>query len=139
MAQYKGKTVCVDTDAQSVAKKFDDLSTLQQYVDKIPDDYMSKIGDLHFEHDAIIIKNPAIGEMAFRVVERNDRNIVFKADGLLPFSMKIELTPVAEGSKTDVTTVLDVEIPAMLRPMVGGKLQQVADMFGDFIGKLVSH
>ena len=37
---------------------------------------------------------------------------------------------------TDVTTVIDVEIPAMLRPFVGPKLQQAADKFGEMISNL---
>lgn len=138
MAQYKGKTVSVDAPATAIAQKFEDLTVLQSYVDKLPEDQRTKLGDVRFEHDAIVIKHPTVGEMAFRVVERSDRKISFKADGLLPFVMNIELDPIDGGTRTNVTTELDVEIPAMLRPLIGGKLQQVADVFGDFIAKLVN-
>jgi hypothetical protein len=37
---------------------------------------------------------------------------------------------------TEVTTVIDVELPAMLRPFVGPKMQQAADQFGVLMSRL---
>ena len=34
---------------------------------------------------------------------------------------------------TEVASVIDVEIPAMLRPMIGGKLQEAAEKFNELI------
>lgn len=138
MSQYKGKTVRVEASAQQISDKFADLSKMSQYIDRLPEDQLSKIGDLRFEPQAIIIKNPTVGEMAFKIVERTPQKIVFAADGLLPLSLSTDLKPVGNEQVTDITTTLDIEIPMMLRPMIGGKLQQVADMFGDLLGKLVS-
>ncbi len=49
--------------------------------------------------------------------------------------MSVNFTATAPDT-TDVTTVIDVEIPAMLRPFVGPKLQQAADKFGEMISNL---
>lgn len=138
MAKYTGKPAIVDIPAAQIAEKFDDLSQLSGYTDKIPAEERAKMGDLRFERDAIIIKNPAVGEMAFKVVEHNADRVVFRADGMLPLTINVNLKALESGSKTEVTTVLDIEIPAMLRPLIGGKLQQVADTFGDLIGKLAA-
>lgn len=138
MSEYKGKTVRVDLPSDVIAEKFADLSTLNSQLDKIPEEQRSQMGDLSFTTDSIIINNPAVGRMAFRVARHTPEKVVFKADGMIPLTIDIDLKPVADGTATDVTTVLDIEIPMMLRPIIGGKLQQVADSFGDLIGRLAA-
>lgn len=137
MSKYTGKISRVNAPSAAIAAKFDDLSTLEKYVENIPAEQRQKVGDLRFERDAIILKNPAIGEMALKVKERSDNRIRFAADGMLPLAVDVNLKPV-DDKNTDINTDLDIDIPMMLRPMIGGKLQQVADMFGDLIAKLMS-
>lgn len=139
MSSYKGKTVRVNSEPTVIADKFSDLTKFNDYLDKIPQEHKDRIGDLRVEPQAIIIKNPSIGEMAFKITERTPNKITFSADGMLPLSIIANLDAVEGGSQTDVTAVLDIELPMMLRPLIGGKLQQVADMFGDIIGKLAGN
>ena len=138
MAQYTGKTVRVNMPAEVIADKFSDLSQFDEFKDRIPADQLAQIGDLKFEKDSIILKNPAIGEMAFNIVERTPEKVVFKAEGMISLEIVVGFKPVTSENSTDVSTVLDIDIPMMLRPMIGGKLQQVADSFSDLIGKLAS-
>ena len=49
--------------------------------------------------------------------------------------MIIDITAIDESS-SEVVTAIDVEIPAMLRPLIGGKMQEAANRFGEMIGKL---
>ena len=53
----------------------------------------------------------------------------------IPLSMIIDITAVDEQS-ANVSTAIDVEIPAMLRPLIGGKMQEAADKFGEMISQL---
>ena len=137
MALYKGKKNRVEVPATVIADKFADLSVLEKYMDRIPAEQREQMGDLRFERDAIVIINPSVGEMKFRISERTPQKIVFDADGMVPLKITVNLDEVSENT-TDVSANLDIEIPMMLRPMIGGKLQQVADMFGDMIAKLSS-
>lgn len=137
MAKYKGKTVRVEAPAADIAAKFSDLTVLGAHIDRVPEDQRNKLGNLRFEPDAIAIKNPSVGEMVFKVTERTDKRIVFNADGMLPLQIDVTLDPAPDNTGcTDVTTTLDIDIPVMLRPFIGSKLQQVADSFGDLIGHI---
>ena len=51
--------------------------------------------------------------------------------------MKLEVgfLPV-DDSSTEVTGSIDVDMPAMLRPIVGPTLQKAADQFGTLFAKL---
>ena len=139
MATYKGKPAIVNASPEQITEKFADLTVLEQFRNNVSADEIAKIGELRFEPDSIIIKNPAVGEIAFKVVERSADRLVFNANGMLPLSLAINLKGIENDSKTEVTTALDIEIPMMLRPILGGKLQQVADSFGDFIGKMAAN
>ena len=137
MAKYKGKTVRVNTPAAEISERFADLSVLENYLDRIPAEHRDQIGQLRFEPDCIILINPSIGEMKFKMESRSPEKIVFAAEGFIPLTINIDLAEV-DAANTDITTTLDIEIPMMLRPLIGGKLQQVADMFGELIAKLSS-
>ena len=138
MAKYTGKTARVAVASSEIVAKFDDLSVMSDYTASLPEEQRAKIGDVRFEKDAIVIKNPHIGEMAFNVVKRSPDCVVFKADGMIPLTISVLLESVDDDKATDVTTVLDIEIPAMLKPIIGGKLQQVADTFGDLVARIAA-
>ncbi len=74
--------------------------------------------------------------MQFKVVERNDKQIKMSADGMLPMSMLINMTPIENGERTEVSTSIDINLPTMLKPFVGPHLQKAADQFGVMMGKI---
>lgn len=47
----------------------------------------------------------------------------------------IEIEPEGDSSSR-LQTSIDVEIPMMLRPLVGGKMQEAADKFSEMIAQL---
>ncbi|WP_304467838.1 hypothetical protein, partial [uncultured Muribaculum sp.] len=65
-----------------------------------------------------------------------DKRVAFTAESApVPLIMSINLDAKTPES-TEIVTAIDVEIPAMLRPMVGPKLQEAADKFGDMVKNL---
>lgn len=135
MSLYKGKAVTVNVPAVTIADKFGDLTALQSTVDQLPEAERAKIGQARFEKDAIVIVNPQVGEMKFKVVERNDRQIKMAAEGILPMSMIVEMKPLGDDL-TELTTSIDINIPVMLKPFVGPQIQKAADQFGVMMAKI---
>ena len=137
MAKYESKPVAVNQPIEALFGRFSDISLLQQKIEEIPAEERAKIGDVTFEADAICINTPQVGQLKFQVTERTaPGHIVFSAVGSpIPLSMVINIKSISE-SASEVVTAIDVEIPAMLRPLIGGKMQEAADKFGEMIGKL---
>ena len=117
MSRYESKTVTVQKPICEMFSRFSDLSFFEKQLEQLPEEQRAKLGEVHFAPDSISIVPPQVGELKLQVIERHN------------FA---EVSPEA----TDVTTVIDVEIPAMLRPFVGPKLQQAADKFGEMISNL---
>ncbi len=137
MAKYQGKPVVVNHPADEVYAKIADLSTFQQRMDSLPPEAREKLGDVSFTSDSIVITAPAVGEMKFNVTERipGSRLGLSAENSPVPFAIKIDLKALSEDT-TEVNTLIDVEIPAMLKPLVGGKMQEAADKFSEMFGTL---
>lgn len=120
--------------ADVVYDRINNLESFGSRLNELPEDVRAKMGDVKFTADSIIINAAPVGDMTLNVSERvPDKRIAFSvANAPVPLSMSINLDGKGEES-TEVVTSIEVEMPAMLRPMVGPKLQQAADKFGDMI------
>lgn len=136
MSQYTSKPVTVGRPAQFIADKFADLSMFGGALDSMPESERAKIGDVKFTQDSIEIDTKQVGTIKFQVVERTPSKVVMNAVGSpVPLNLIVNLKALGEDS-TEITTAIDVEIPAMLRPMIGGAMQKAVDQFGDLMAKL---
>lgn len=137
MAKYTGKTITVNAPAAEVAERFSDLTQLQALADKLPEDQKKQLGQVAFEPDSIKLQTPQLGDVTFRITERTPERIVMKAEGTpVPLGVNVNLAA-KTAEQTDATCSLDVDIPAMLRPMLGPQLQKAADMLTDIIGRVI--
>lgn len=139
MATFHGKAVTVPVPVNELFAKFDDLSKLQDIIEQLPDEAKAKIGDVKFEKESIAIQTQQVGEIKFVVKERVEPNkIVFgTASSPVPLTLTALLTPVGDNA-TEVSAQTDVEIPAMLKPLIGGTMQKATDQFSQLIGQLAS-
>lgn len=137
MSQYKGKPVTVPQPIDAVYGKVNNLEALAQNIERLPQEVKDRIGQVEITADSISVNAPMVGQLAFQVVERIEPTLMRMqaANSPLPFNIIVNFKP--EGTDaTTVSTVLDVDIPVMLRPMVGGKLQEAADKFGEMFTNL---
>jgi carbon monoxide dehydrogenase subunit G len=136
MAQYKSKPTIIGRSAESIAEKFSDLSVMQSAIENLPEEEHKRIGEVTFKSDCIEINTQQVGQIRFRVTERSAQRIAFAAEGSpVPLVMQVDLKPVG-AEQTEITTVIEVDIPVFLKPMVGGAMQKAADQFGAMISRL---
>lgn len=134
MAHYSSKPVTVSRPAGQMFEAISNIGAYQQRLDELPAEERARLGEVRFTDDSIIITAQPVGEMRFDVVERvaPQRVVLQAAQSPVPLTLAVCLKPVGEEA-TEVTSEIDVEIPAMLKPLVGGKMQEAADKFGDLI------
>lgn len=132
MAKYSGKTAVVNQPINDIYNRVSNLNSFQQRLDELPEEARRKLGDVKFTDDKIIIQAPAVGEITFAVAERTAPTLLRLAaeNSPVPFNIIMNFKEV-DPTTTHVTTDLEVEIPAMLRPLIGGKMQEAADKFGE--------
>ncbi len=130
MAKYTSKPTVVNRPAEELAAKFSDFRTLQAGLDELPEEQRAKVGDVSFTEDTIKINTPQVGEIALRATERTAGRVVLEAEkSPVPMKLIVSFRPEVEGA-------IDVDIPMMLRPMIGPTLQKAADQFGTLFANL---
>ena len=137
MTKYTGKTSVVNLPVAEISDKFADMSTFNDKLAGMPEDVRKHMGDLTFTSDSVCMDTKQAGKVVFKVTERDDRHIVLACSFPLPISLTIHLSPVADdAAQTEVSTDVDIEIPAMLRPIIGPQMQKVADHFSTAMGSI---
>lgn len=137
MTTYSSKPTEVAMPVSSVYERVSNPAAFQERLDALPEEVRAKLGAVRFTEDSIIITAAPMGDMVLKITERvADKRVAFTAESaLVPLIMSINLDAKTPES-TEIVTAIDVEIPAMLRPMVGPKLQEAADKFGDMVKNL---
>ncbi len=136
MATYTSKPAVVGRPADAIAANFADFRALEERLGQMPAEERQKVGDVKFEQDAIVITTPQVGAITLRAVERTPRKVVMKAENSpVPMSITVDIEPL-DADSCEVTGKMDVEIPAMLRPLVGPALQKAVDQFGNLFASL---
>lgn len=138
MATYSSKAVTVPVAPATISDKFSDFTNFQGHLDALPADQRAKVGDIKFTRDSIVMNTPQVGAITLKVTERTPNRVALTAVGSpVPMNLIVDLRPVDGGEKTEFVTSMDVDIPAMLKPMVGGTMQKAVDQFGELMKKLV--
>lgn len=136
MAQFSSKPVVVDRPVDSLVEKFSDFTVLSRTLDELPAEEREKIGDVAFTTDSIEINTPQVGRIVLRATERSADGVRLQAEGApVAMGLIIGFKPVGDA-RTEVSGTIDVEIPAMLRPLIGPTLQKAADQFGGLFARL---
>jgi len=136
MATFTGKPAIVERPAAEVAAKFSNLNALQDIIDNMPETERAKIGDVALTDDSIIIKTPQVGDITLKVTERTPELIKLTAVGApVPLELLMHIKALS-AETSEITTAMEVEIPAFLKPMVGGAMQKAVDQFGALMQKL---
>lgn len=137
MAQFASKEAVVGVSAAELYDRFSHLSGMQSQLDKLPQEQLAQIGEVRFTDDTVSITTPQIGEIRFNIVERIESERVSFAAENSPVPMKLIVDMAAESNtSTRLKSTIDVEIPAMLRPLVGGKMKEAAERFTELIAQL---
>jgi hypothetical protein len=129
MTTYSSKPTEVAMPVSSVYERVSNPAAFQERLDALPEEVRAKLGAVRFTEDSIIITAAPMGDMVLKITER------VAESAPVPLIMSINLDAKTPES-TEIVTAIDVEIPAMLRPMVGPKLQEAADKFGDMVKNL---
>lgn len=140
MESYKSNKVVIDYNINVIYNKLSDprvfKAHLDENIDRLPQDAREHLDKVKFEDDGISIESP-MGALKLSVAESVEPSLV-KYTALqspVPFGLTVNLEPI-DDSHTGSVTEINIELPMMLRAMVGGKLKDGAKQLGEVIAKL---
>ena len=142
MAIYSSGDVTLKAPAATAYEKLSNLENLQGMLDKvpadrIPEDKRAMFENIKITHDTIEVPGGPMGNLVFRVVEREaPSKIKLRGEGI-PIEIALILTIKPHDDTSSKANVdVDINLPAMLKPMVGGQIQKIANQFGEVLGSI---
>lgn len=139
MAIYSSDSVTLSSSAENVYSKFSNLENLRALLDKVPADSIPEDKRAMYESititpDSITVPGGPVGSLSFKVVEKREPSLIrLNGEGSpVPLTLSMNITPVNADSCT-VKVDIDIALPAMLKPMVGGHIQKMADQFSQVL------
>ena len=134
MSQFESQVVAIPYSQQQVYNMLADLSHLEAVKDRIPQD---KVKDLTFDHDTVSVNVAPVGDIAFRIIERDDPKCV-KLEATtspIPLTLWIQILPTSEeASKMKLT--LRTELNPFLKGMVQKPLQEGLDKIASMLASI---
>lgn len=140
METYKSDKVVIDHNIELIYSKLSNPSMfkekLENNMDRLPDEAREHLDKVKFEDDGISIDSP-MGAVKLSVRESVEPNMVkYVAESSpVPFGLTINLEAIDE-EHTNAIAEINIELPFMLRAMVGGQLKEGAQKMGEVIAKL---
>ncbi len=142
MATYTGKPVEINRPRAEVFQKLSNLGDYQKYIDQLPEEIKNKIGDVRFTPDAIVITAAPVGEITLGVTDRREAESMSFAAQNSPVPLTVDVNLTDAGEKADATMLtasINVEVPAMLKPLVAPKMTEAAERLGEMLGNFFNH
>ena len=104
--------------------------------DRIPDEARENLDKVKFEDDGISIDSP-MGAMKLSVSESVEPSLVkyVAQSSPVPFGLAVNLEAI-DDDHTSAIAEINIELPMMLRAMVGGQLKEGAKKMGQVIARL---
>lgn len=136
MSKFSSKPATVNYSVEDLDAKFADFSGMQNKLEQLPEEQKSRIGDVRFTNDSIVITTPQVGAITLRAEERRSGFVRLQAESSpVPMAINISYKPVGDKA-SEIVGEMEVDLPVMLRPLVGPALQKAVDQFGTIFASL---
>lgn len=142
MTKYSSDKIIINAPAEKVFEKLSNLENLKSLLDKVPADRIPEDKRHMFDNivitaDAIEVPGGPMGNLLFRITDKEVPTMIRLRGEGIPVEMSLTLNIKPETAETSTAQVdIDIEIPAMLRPMVGGQIQKIANQFAQVLGSI---
>lgn len=133
MAKYSSKAAVITVSQEVAYLNLTDLNAFQERLKNIPQEQLNQIGNIEFTESSIKFATPQVGELQFDITERIPCSKIKFQAARSPIPLNLDINIADNQGNAEITSSIDVEIPAMLRPMIGGKLQEAVEKLNEMM------
>lgn len=137
--EFKSHEATVNAPAESIYSRLSNPENLRTLIDsippeRIPADKREQLQKVVITPDSITLPGGPTGNVTLRLDRCECPTLISMKAADLPIDviMELHMTPI-DQDHTSIHSVIKADVPMMLRPMVKGPLQQVADKVVDLI------
>lgn len=142
MAVFKSHIQQIQASAEAVFDKLSNLENLKTLLENVPEsaipaDQKEMFDAVRVTEDSISFPAGPVGELTLRLA-RKERPVLISLEGIgapVALAMNLEIG-IVSPDVSEAVVAIDIAIPAMLKPMIGGTIQKMADQFAEMLGRL---
>ena len=142
MATYKSEKTDINAPAEKVYRRFANPERIADILKNVPEDKITpeqkkQLEEIQLTPDSISLPGAPVGMLTLRITERVEPTLIrFTGEGSpIPMNLVMNITPLTDDS-CETQVVLDIDIPAMLKPMINGPLTKMVNQFGTLMRQL---
>ena len=142
MTTYSSEEITFNAPAEKVFDKLSNLENLKSLLEKVPADKVPEDKRQMFENiiitpDTIEVPGGPMGNLIFRLTDKEAPSLIKLSGEGIPIALALEMhiKPLTENSSSGKVDI-NIDIPAMLKPMVGGQIQKMAGQFGNILSAI---
>ncbi len=139
MATYRSEDVTLGAPAETVFLKLDNLQGLGDMIknapaDQIPADKRDMLEKIEVNADRISFPAGPMGAITLRKTSSVNPSLIrLEGEGTpVPMSLSLHIVPMGDVTST-ASVEIDIQIPAMLKPMVNGPLNKMTSEFANML------
>ncbi len=139
MATYRSEDVTLGAPAETVFLKLDNLQGLGEMIknapaEQIPADKRDMLEQIEVSADRISFPAGPMGAITLRKTQSVNPSLIrLEGEGTpVPMSLSLHILPMGEATST-ASVEIDIQIPAMLKPMVSGPLNKMTSEFANML------
>lgn len=134
MNEFTSDVKTIASNEDTIFSVLSDLNKLELIADRIPEE---KIKDFKFDQDSCSFRIDPVGEVLFRIVEREPNKLVKFKSEKLPFDVYLWIQLVQKAEKdTKMKMTLRAELNPLIQGMVSKPMKQALDKISDVIASL---
>lgn len=139
MKTYESRQKQLLRNQEDVYAQLSDLRNMERYLNAIPENDKLKIENLVINQDTISFSVSPIGQVVLKIVDAEAPKVIkFGAENFpIPFNFWIQLVGVAPMD-TRMKLTLKADIPMILKPMIGNKLELGIEQIADVIAHVMN-
>ena len=142
MAEFKSKETPISASAEAVYKKLSNLEGLKELLSRVPEDQIPAdqrdlFSQIKITSDTLSFPAGPVGELTLRLAETVEPTFI-RLEGVgtpVPMGLMLHIHPSTEVS-CSAEVAVDLQIPAMLKPMVSGPLKNMVEQFANMLRNL---
>ncbi|MCH5223113.1 MAG: hypothetical protein J1E82_03655 [Muribaculaceae bacterium] len=142
MTTYSSDEITFNAPAEKVYDKLSNLENLKSLLEKVPADKVPEDKRQMFENivitpETIEVPGGPMGKLVFRLTEKVAPSLIKLSGEGIPIALALEMhiKPLSETTSAGKVDI-NIDIPAMLKPMVGGQIQKMAGQFGNILSAI---
>lgn len=142
MAEYKSAETPIKASAEAVYRKLSNLEGLKELLGRVPEeqvpaDQRDLFNQIQITPDTISFPAGPVGDLTLRLTETVEPTFI-KLEGVgtpVPMALMLHIHPSTEVS-CSVQVEIDLQILAMLKPMVSGPINKMVSQFAEMLRNL---